>query len=127
MRKFEAVEVTMKKPEDVGDAHVDASYARDPTRNDNKEMGSRRKRRNQSYIKKAKSLMRRSLVYGAKEMLIPVKSALQKMQHATFVASKDTLNEHFLRKRDKANDPNTNMLSIFQLNKTVVNMMMNLI
>ena len=77
MRKFEAVEVTMKKPEDVGDAHVDASYARDPTRNDNKEMGSRRKRRNQSYIKKAKSLMRRSLVYGAKEMLIPVKSALQ--------------------------------------------------
>ena len=26
MRKFEAVEVTMKKLEDVGDAHVDASY-----------------------------------------------------------------------------------------------------
>ena len=32
MRKFEAVEVTMKKLEDVGDAHVDASYARDPTK-----------------------------------------------------------------------------------------------
>ena len=31
MRKFEAVEVTMKKLED-GDAHVDASYARDPTK-----------------------------------------------------------------------------------------------
>ena len=64
--------------------------------------------------------MRRSLVYGAKEMFIPVKSALQKMQHATFVVSKDTLNEHVLRKRDKAKDPNTNMLSISQLNKTVV-------
>ena len=71
--------------------------------------------------------MRRSLVYGAKEMFIPVKSALQKMQHATFVVRKDTLNEHVLRKRDKAKDPNTNMLSISQLNKTVVNMMMNLI
>ena len=32
MRKFETVEVTMKKLEDVGDAHVDASYARDPTK-----------------------------------------------------------------------------------------------
>ena len=32
MRKFEAVEVTMKKLEDVGDAHVDASYARDLTK-----------------------------------------------------------------------------------------------
>ena len=71
--------------------------------------------------------MRRSLVYGANEMFIPVKSALQGVQHATFVVSKDTLNEHVLRKRDKAKDPNTNMLSISQLNKTVVNMMMNLI
>ena len=66
-------------------------------------------------------------MYGAKEIFIPVKSALQKMQHATFVVSKDTLNEHVLRKRDMAKDPNTNMLSISQLNKTVVNMMMNLI
>ena len=66
-------------------------------------------------------------MYDAKEMFIPVKSALQKMQQATFVVSKDTLNEHVLRKRDKAKDPNTNMLSISQLNKTVVNMMMNLI
>ena len=32
MRKFEAVEVTMKKLEDVGDADVDASYARDLTK-----------------------------------------------------------------------------------------------
>ena len=32
MRKFEAVEVTIKKLEDVGNAHVDASYARDPTK-----------------------------------------------------------------------------------------------
>ena len=32
MRKFEAVEVTMKKLEDVGDGHVDASCARDPTK-----------------------------------------------------------------------------------------------
>ena len=32
MRKFEAVEVTMKKLEDVGDGHVDASYARDLTK-----------------------------------------------------------------------------------------------
>lgn len=71
--------------------------------------------------------MRRSLVYGAKEMFIPVKSALQRVQHATFVVSKDTLNEHVLRKKDKAKDPNTNMLSISQLNKTIVNMMMNFI
>ena len=56
--------------------------------------------------------MRRILVYDAKEMFIPVKSALQKMQQATFVVSKDTLNEHVLRKRDKAKDPNTNTLSI---------------
>ena len=34
--------------------------------------------------------MRRSLVYGANEMFIPVKSALQGVQHATFVVSKDT-------------------------------------
>ena len=71
--------------------------------------------------------MRRSLVYGANEMFIPVKSALQGVQHATFVVSKDTLNEHVLRKREKAKHPNTNMLSISQLNKTVVNMIMNLI
>ena len=32
MRKVEAVEVTMKKLEDLGDAHVDASYAGDPTK-----------------------------------------------------------------------------------------------
>ena len=32
MRTFEAVEFKMKKLEDVGDAHVDASYARDPTK-----------------------------------------------------------------------------------------------
>ena len=32
MRKFEAVEVTMKKKEDVGDAHVDVSHARGPTK-----------------------------------------------------------------------------------------------
>ena len=31
MIKFEAIEVIMKKL-DVGDAHVDASYARDPTK-----------------------------------------------------------------------------------------------
>ena len=31
MRKFEALEVTMKKLEDVRDAHVDSSYAREPT------------------------------------------------------------------------------------------------
>ena len=66
-------------------------------------------------------------MYGANEMFIPVKSALQGMQHATFVVSKDTLNEHVLRKKDKAKDPNTNMLSISQLKKTVVNMMTNFI
>ena len=32
MRKFEAVEVTMKKLQDVGDGHVDASCVRDPTK-----------------------------------------------------------------------------------------------
>ena len=32
MRKVEAVEDTMKKLEDLGDAHVDASYAGDPTK-----------------------------------------------------------------------------------------------
>ena len=32
MRRFEAVEVTMKKLEDSSDAHVDASYTRDPTK-----------------------------------------------------------------------------------------------
>ena len=32
MRRFEAVEVTMKKLENSGDAHVDASYTRDPTK-----------------------------------------------------------------------------------------------
>lgn len=52
-------------------------------------MGSRRNRLNQSYIKTAKSLMRRSLVYGAKEMFITVKSALQGVQHTTFVVSKE--------------------------------------
>ena len=66
-------------------------------------------------------------MYDANEMFIPVKSALQGVQHATFVVSKDTLNEHVLRKKDKAKDPNTNMLSISQLKKTVVNMMTNFI
>ena len=32
MRKYEAVEATMKKFEESSDTHVDASYAQDPTR-----------------------------------------------------------------------------------------------
>ena len=32
MRRFEAVEVTMKKFEDSGDAQVNVSYTRDPTK-----------------------------------------------------------------------------------------------
>lgn len=41
MRRYEAVEVTMKRLEESGDTHVDASYTRDPTQKSQKS-GSKR-------------------------------------------------------------------------------------
>ena len=125
MRKFEAVEVTMKKLEDVGDAHVDASYASDPTKKSQKKWVQEKTGETKVNIKTAKSLMRRRLVYGAKEMFIPVKSALQKMPHATFVVNKDTLNEHVLKKKGTRQRIQTpTCCRSLRLNKTVVTMMM---
>ena len=114
MRKFEAVEVTMKKLEDVGDAHVDASYARDPTKKSQRDGFKKKQLEPKLHQNSQKPDEKKSCVWCEGNVRprekCPAKDA----------TCKDTLNEHVLRKRDKAKDPNTNMLSISQLNKTIV-------
>ena len=109
MRRCEAVEATMKKLEDSSDAHVDASYTRDPPKS-HKGMGPRKSSLSLSQM--ARSQMERSPVSGARKTFIPATSAQPRMQHVNSAARRDTLNGHASRKKGhaKTRSLNTDML-----------------
>ncbi|PFX14801.1 Retrovirus-related Pol polyprotein from transposon 17.6 [Stylophora pistillata] len=73
MRKYEVVEATMKKLQDSCDAHVDASYTRDPTQS-HKRIGPR-----ESSL--SLSQMERTPVSGARKTFIPATSVQPRLQH----------------------------------------------
>ena len=90
MRKYEAVEATMKKFEESNDTHVDASYAQDPTKKSQRN-GSR-KTGPKSKLGGKKSGGKKSCVWCNRDAH-PATSAQPRMQHAHSVANKDTLSE----------------------------------
>ena len=125
MRKFEAVEVTMKKLEDLGDAHVDASYAGDPTKKSQRN-GFKKKQVKPKVHQNSQTPDEKKSCVWCQGDVHPSEKCPAKDATCNFCSKRGHFERACLKKREKAKHPNTNMLSISQLNKTVVNMIMNL-